>query len=130
VLYWRRELADVFRGSMHRAVALTLQCGDDESFLPEKGIQISLCFFEQPNPFLDFSNILCLIFHVQTLRPCQSGHRRMNTDVCRWFLSARRMFWPDPVRSRKNTIAARVGAALGGHGVMLVPHGTVLAIAV
>jgi len=31
---------------------------------------------------------------------------------------------------RKNTIAARVGAALGGHGVMLVPHGIVLAIAV
>jgi len=48
---------------MHRAVALTLQCGDDESFLPEKGIQISLCFFEQPNPLLDFSNILCLVFH-------------------------------------------------------------------
>jgi hypothetical protein len=22
---------------------------------------------------LDFSNILCLVFHVQTLRPCQSA---------------------------------------------------------
>jgi len=58
---------------MHRAIALTLQCRDDESFLPEKGIQISLCFFEQPNPLLDFSNILCLVFHVQTLRPRQSA---------------------------------------------------------
>jgi hypothetical protein len=50
--------------------------------------------------------------------------RRMNTDVCRWFLSGRRMLWPDPVRSRKNTIAACVGPR--GHGVMMVQRSVVL----